>query len=111
MTTSEGLGRDNANGKPARWVVVSGPTPTGSASVLMMSAATELAGTPERLRVWDSKSQNGTPFVNFNPVMEKPLPLDDAHPAVSDRKYRVVAADRVINAADAEVEWLKWMGK
>ena len=111
MTTSEGFDRDAANGKPARWVVVSGPTPTGSASVLMMSAATELAGTPELLRVWDSKSQNGTPFVNFNPVMEKSLPLDDAHPAVSNRKYRVVAADEVIDAAAAESEWRKWMGK
>ena len=111
MTTSEGLGREVANGKPARWVVVSGPTTSGSASVLMMSAAVEIAGTPERLRVWDSKGQNGTPFVNFNPVMEKPLPLDDAHPAVSNRKYRVIAADRVIDATAAEAEWRKWMGK
>lgn len=111
MTTSEGKGRDNANGTPARWVVVSGPTPHGSASVLMMSAAVNLAGTPEKLRVWDSKNGNGMPFVNFNPVMEKPLPLDDAHPAVSNRKYRVIAADHVIEAAAAEAEWKKWLGK
>ena len=56
MITSGGKGRDDANGTPARWVVVSGPTPEGSASVLMMSAA-ETAGTPEQLRVWDSKAQ------------------------------------------------------
>lgn len=111
MTTSGGDDRDGANGKPARWVVVSGPTPAGSASVLMMSAAAELAGTPERLRVWDSKAQNGVPFVNFNPVMEKPLQLDELHPAVSNRKYRVIAADRVIDATAAEAEWRKWMGK
>ena len=77
----------------------------------MMSAAVELAGAPERLRVWDSKAQNGEPFVNFNPVMETPLPLDDAHPAVSNRKYRVIAADRVIDAAAAEAEWRTWMRK
>ena len=106
MTTSEGKGRDDANGTPARWVVVSGPTPNGSASVLMMTAAK----TPEKLRVWDSKNGNGMPFVNFNPVMDKPLPLDDAHPAVSNRKYRVIAADHVIDAAAAEAEWKKWMG-
>jgi hypothetical protein len=111
LTTSAGKGRDEANGTPARWLVVSGPTPTGSASVLLMSAAADLAGMPENLRVWDSKSQNGAPFVNFNPVMEKPLPLDDAHPAVSHRKYRVIAADRRIDAATAEVEWRKWRGK
>jgi len=111
MTTSGGKGRDDANGTTAHWVVVSGPTPKGSASVLMMSAAVELAGTPEKLRVWDSKAEKGTPFVNFNPVMDQPLPLDDTHPAVSNRKYRVIAADRVIDAAAAEAEWRKWRGK
>lgn len=111
MTTSEGLGRDNANGKTARWVMVSGSTPQGKATVLLMSAAVEIAGKPEQLRVWDSKGENGTPFINFNPVMEKPLPLDDAHPAVSNRKYRIIAADRIIDAAAAEAEWKQWMKK
>jgi hypothetical protein len=111
MLTSEGHGRDDANGKPARWVLVSGPTPGGAATVLMMSAAAEVAGTPEHLRVWDSKTGNGTPFVNFNPVADNPLPLDDAHPAVSNRRYRVLAADRLIDAAAAEAAWRKWLGK
>lgn len=111
MVTSEGKGRDDANGHPARWVFVTGPTPGGAATVLMMSAASELAGTPEKLRVWDSKAHNGAPFVNFNPVMEKPLPLDEKHPAVSKRNYRVIAADRTIDAAGAEAEWRKWLGK
>ncbi len=111
MVTSEGQGRDDANGKPARWVFVTGPTPTGKATVLIMSDATKLAGTAERLRVWDSKAENGTPFINFNPVMEKQLALDDANPAVSHRKYRVIAADHQIDAAAAEAEWQKWQGK
>jgi hypothetical protein len=105
MTTSEGKDRGTANGTPARWVVVSGPAPGGHASVLMMSAAE----TPEKVRVWDSTAMNGNPFVNFNPVMEKPLPLDDAHPAVSKRKYRVIAADHAIDATEAEAAWRKWM--
>jgi hypothetical protein len=107
MTTSEGKGRDDANGKPARWVVVSGQTPNGSASVLLMSAA----DTSEKLRVWDSNAHDGAPFVNFNPVMGQSLQLDDAHPAVSNRKYRVIATDRVIDAAAAETAWRKWMAK
>lgn len=107
LNTSEGKSRDDANATAARWVVVSGPTPDGSASVLMMSAAE----TPEKLRVWDSSAHNGAPFVNFNPVMDKPLPLDDAHPQVSRRKYRVIAADHAITAAEAEKEWRKWTGK
>jgi len=111
MLTSEGQDRDAANGKAARWVLVSGPTPGGNASVLLMSAASELANTPERLRVWDSKTGEGVPFVNFNPVLNTPLALDDAHPAVSNRKYRVLAADRLIDGTEAEAEWHKWLGK
>lgn len=109
MTTSGEKGRDDANGTTARWVVMSGATTNGKASVLIMSAAEKQAGTPEKLRVWDSKAHDGAPFVNFNPVMDKGLPLDDAHPAVSRRKYRVIAADRLIDAAAAEAEWRKWM--
>ena len=109
MTTSGGKGRDDANGTPARWVVLSGPTQDGIASVLFLSAAEKLAGAPEKMRVWDSKNHNGAPFVNFNPVADKPLPLDDAHPAVSHRRYRVIAADRAIDSATAEAEWRKWM--
>jgi hypothetical protein len=110
MTTSGGKGRDDANGTPARWLMVSGPALQGTATVLILSAAEKLAGTTENLRVWDSKTHNGAPFVNFNPVMKEPLPLDDAHPAVSHRKYRVIAADRVIDAATADAEWRKWTG-
>lgn len=109
ILTSEGLDRDNANTHPARWVVVTGPTPTGSASVLLMSAAAKRAGAPELLRVWNSTTHNGAPFVNFNPVMKKSLPLDESHPAVSNRKYRVVASDREIDMKAAESAWQKWM--
>lgn len=111
MTSSGGKGRDDANGTPARWVMVSGPTPQGTATVLIMSAAEKQAVTLEKLRVWDSKMHGGTPFVNFNPVMNMPLPLDDAHPAVSHRRYRVIAADRTIDANAAETEWKKWLAE
>jgi hypothetical protein len=111
MTTSGGKGRDDANGTPARWLMISGPTPDGAATVLILSAAEKQSGTPENLRVWDSKNHNGAPFVNFNPVLKKPLPLDDAHPAVSHRKYRVIAADRTLDADAAEHEWRKWTGE
>lgn len=111
MTTSGGKGRDDANGTLARWLMVSGPTPQGTATVLIMSAAEKQAGTPEKLRVWDSKMHDGAPFVNFNPVMNQPLPLDDAHPAVSHRRYRVIAADRTIDANAAEAEWKKWIAE
>jgi len=109
MTTSENHNRDQANGTEGRWVLVTGPAAEGaSASVLMMSAAADIAGTPELLRVWDSGMYHGTPFVNFNPVQNQPHLLDDDHPAVSHRQYRVIAADRILTAADAEAEWQAW---
>lgn len=107
MTTSDGLDRNKANGKPARWVVVSGATPQGSASVLLMSAASE----PEKLRVWDDTMNGGNPFVNFNPVTDKALPLDAGNPAVSKRGYRVIVADHTIDATAAEAEWKAWREK
>jgi len=109
MTTSKNLNRDKANGSEARWVLVTGPAgDDATASVLMMSAAEEIAGTSERLRVWDAKAHHGTPFVNFNPVQQKPLPLDADTPAVSHRQYRVIAADRTLTAEEAEAEWKAW---
>ena len=104
LLTSEGQNRENANGQTARWAVVGGQAPSGQAAVLMLSAA-GAKGDPEKLRVWDSKAQNGMSFVNFNPVLEKPMPLDEAHPAVSDRSYRLVVADRALEAAEAEALW------
>jgi len=109
MLTSAGKGRENANGTPARWVVVSGPTTNGMASILLLSAAERLAGNPEKLRVWGAANHNGEPFVNFNPVMQKSMPLEDASPAVALRKYRVIAMDKAIDAVTAEAEWKKWI--
>ncbi|MGL5020276.1 MAG: DUF6807 family protein [Luteolibacter sp.] len=111
MTTSGGNHRDDANGTPARWVVVSGPGIKGTASLLILSAAEKQNGTAEKIRVWNSTAHEGTPFVNFNPVMDQPLPLDAAHPAVSKRSYRVIAADRTIDAAAAEASWREWAGQ
>lgn len=111
MITSGGKGRDDANGTPARWLAVSGATPTGTASVLILSAAEKLAGIPENLRVWDSKMHNGAPFVNFNPVQLKSLSLDAEHSAVFHRSYRVIASDCAMDAATAEAEWKKWMAE
>lgn len=112
MLTSAGKGRDGANGTPARWVVVNGQSATGTpVSVLVLSAAEHIAGASEKLRVWDSKNHNGAPFVNFNPVSDKAVPLDETHPAVSKRSYRVIAADRAVDVKEAEAEWKRWISR
>ena len=41
---------------------MSGATTNGKASVLIMSAAEKQSGTPEKLRVWDSKTHDGAPY-------------------------------------------------
>ncbi len=110
LTSSEGKGREDANGTPARWLLLNGQGTDGPVSILILSAAAKLAGKPEKLRVWDSKNHNGAVFVNFNPVADQALPLDEAHPAVSNRKYRIIAADRRIDAATAEQQWRMWLG-
>jgi len=116
MLTSGGQNRDTANGQPARWALVHGDTSAkdlhGKATMLILSAASKNKGqdkgTPERLRVWGSKANNGAPFINFNPVVESSQALDAAHPGVSERKYRLIIADRAITAKEADALWLKW---
>lgn len=109
LTTSRGLNRDQANGSDARWVMVTGPGKgDATVSVLIMSAAPDIAGTAERLRVWHAKIHHGTPFVNFNPVQAGALPLNPEHPAVSHRQYRIIAADRTLTTDEAEAEWQAW---
>lgn len=106
MRTNDGKGRDNANHQPARWVMMDGETPGGRATMLMMSAAAMKGGDPDMLRVWDSKTHNGAPFINFNPVVKESFPLTD--PVVAQRRYRLVVADREIKPEEAEELWRKW---
>lgn len=108
MTTSEGHTRDQANHQPARWVMVDGKTPAGTATLLLLSAAAKDGGTPELLRVWDSNTNNGVPFANFNPVVNHTLPLDAAHKQASQRRYRLILADRTLTPQQADQLWRKW---
>lgn len=109
MTTDLSHGHAQANGTESRWVIVTGPAGgEATASVLLMSAAVEIAGVRERLRIWGPNDHKGTPFVNFNPVQQEDLPLDAENPAVSHRQYRVIAADRALTADEAEAEWKAW---
>ncbi|MDX1679951.1 MAG: DUF6807 family protein [Akkermansiaceae bacterium] len=105
MLSSGGHHRDNANHQPAKWCLVSGDTPGGEATMLILSAA----DTPERLRVWGSNMHHGNPFVNFNPVVKKSLKLKEANKPVSHRRYRLIMVDREIKADEADKLWNEWM--
>jgi hypothetical protein len=108
MITSAGLDREQTNHKPARWAMVGGPTPSGAATMLIMSAAAKNGGEPELLRVWGKAIGGGKPFVDFNPVVRESMPLDGSHPEVSHRRYRLILADRKIQPAEAERLWNGW---
>ncbi len=110
LVTSEGHSRENGNGQPVRWILITGGRPGGKASVLLMSAASE-TGEAERMRCWNAKMHSGHHFVNLNPVAQQSIPLDDEHPAVSQRRYRIVTSDREINTKEAETLWKSWLGK
>ncbi len=107
MRTSGGNNRDNANSQQANWVTVDGATPGGRATMLMMSVAAK-GGEAEQLRVWDSKMHGGAPFVNFNPVMKTSEELKPENKRVSDRRYRLIVADRVISPDEADKLWQEW---
>ena len=109
MLTSGGHDRDNANHQPAKWCLVSGDTPTGKATMLIMSAAAKGEGDPERLRVWNSKMHHGNPFVNFNPVVRESFELKKENEAVSRRSYRLIMVDRELKAQDADRLWTEWV--
>ncbi len=106
MLSSGGHDRTNANHQPASWVMVGGPTPSGKATMLVLSAAPMGGGEAERLRVWGPDQHHGEPFVNFNPVVGKSLPLTE--PAVAHRKYRLLMADREITPGEADKLWKAW---
>lgn len=108
MLTSEGHHRDNGNHKPARWCQVSGMTPEGKATMLVMSAAAMDEGQPELLRVWGSEHHHGNPFVNFNPVVKQSFELKEENEAVSRRSYRLIMVDREMKADEARELWDDW---
>lgn len=112
MRTSGGQDRDHANHQPADWVSVDGKTsPQGMATMLMMSGASQIAGAPELLRVWGSNMEKGTPFANLNPVAKQPVELNAQNKSVSQRRYRVVIADRAILPEESDKLWKEWQKK
>lgn len=111
MLSSGGHNRQTANHQAAKWCMVTGATPDGKATMLILSAAPVTAGQAELLRVWGPKQHHGIPFVNFNPVVRADQDLAPENKAVSHRRYRLIVADREISAEQAAAYWQEWSGK
>ncbi len=104
LYTSEGLDRDNADGERARWVVVSGDTEEGKASVLMMGNPANY-NHPEPVRVWNTNANRGRGdhFINFSPTRNTTWELDpDLNYTL---RYRLLVFDGELDKDRAEKIW------
>ena len=72
FSTSAGHGQATANATRARWMKVEGPTPTGTAGVLLMAHPGNF-NAPQSVRVWPTGTNGGRDniFLNFNPAQDR----------------------------------------
>lgn len=104
LFTSEGLDRDRADGQRARWCVVSGDTPFGKASILMMGHPSNY-NHPEPIRVWNTNANRGRGdhFINFSPTRNTQWVLNQGKNYML--RYRMVVFDEEIDKDRAESIW------
>jgi hypothetical protein len=106
VVTSEGKDYDASNFTRAKWVLVQGAAGEGkSAGVLMMSRP-DNRDHPEKLRTWNSKTHNGSIFVNFNTVQDKPWVFEPGRKYA--RNFRVFVYDGKVSAEQAEQLWKEY---
>ena len=95
--TSEGKSRVDGNGTSARWVVMKGKIDGKDASFgLLCHPANVRAPQPTRLNP-------ERPFFCWVPGADAPLTLEPGTPFVS--RYRFIASDRTLTAADMDLHW------
>lgn len=102
VLTSEGKTRRDADSTRARWVKISGATPSGKAGMLIMNYPDNF-DSPEPLRVWPENAEGGELMFNYTPTRMKPWQLyPDARYQL---KYRVMVYNNDITAEEAEAAW------
>lgn len=106
LVTSAGKGQADANGTPAHWVLIDGPTEVaaGRSGILFLSHP-ENPGHPEELRIWPVGANKGkeNAFVNFNPAQTRDLPF---HPGTTYTfRYRLLLHDGKRDAQWADEQW------
>lgn len=102
VLTSEGLDYSKSNATRAKWVLINGKTDSGEAGILMMSHPSN-HNHPERLRTWNPETQNGTIFVNFNPVQDQSWTFEPGRKYTF--KYSLFVYDGTVTAEQAEKLW------
>ncbi len=104
LFTSEGLDRDHADGQRAQWCVVSGDTPEGKVSILMMGHPANY-NHPEPIRVWntDANRGRGDHFINFSPTRNTQWVLNPGNNYLL--RYRILVIEGEIDKSFAESIW------
>ena len=106
VLTSEGKEYDKANFTRAKWVYVEGAAGEGKTAGVLMMSRPDNHDHPEKLRTWNSKTNNGAIFINFNTVQEKPWVFQPGKKYT--RNFRVFVYDGKITAEQAEELWKEY---
>jgi type 1 glutamine amidotransferase len=106
LRTSEGFGKDDANGTRARWVDVNGVSTTtaGTSGILFMTNPAN-HNYPEHLRVWPVGANDGREnvFVNLNPAQDRDWVLQPGHSYVL--RYRMLVYEGRISEEAVNRYW------
>ena len=103
ILTSEGRDRDNSNCSRAKWVRVEGDAKDGNTAGVLLMSRTDNHDHPELLRTWDTGTNNGAIFINFNPVQEKSWVFEPGEQYTRD--FRAFVYDGTLSPEDAEKMW------
>lgn len=103
VLTSEGKTREDADGTPAKWVLVQGQLGSDYGGMAMFSHPQNY-NHPEPLRIWPADdNERGDVFVNIAPTKNKDWLLEPGK--TYTLKYRLVVFDGRWTARDAEALW------
>jgi hypothetical protein len=99
VLTSEGKTRKDADNTHGRWFKIAGALNGGKGGLLVLSAPDNF-NSPQPVRIWPEKDQNGQVFAMFSPTKDRDWELTPGN--VYPQKYRVITFDGDLTAAQAE---------
>jgi hypothetical protein len=104
MLTSEGKTRRETDGTTARWIFITGATPSGRSGLLFLGHPGNY-NAPEPLRIWDENANGGRgdAFINFAPTKNKDWELQPGGHYIL--KYRILAYEGEMTPQQADRLW------
>ncbi len=104
MMTSEGKSRQQIDGSRARWIYITGTSPSGHSGLLFLGAPDNY-NSPEPLRIWDENAngRRGDAFINFAPTKNMDWNLESGKQY--KLRYRLYAYDGEMSPERANELW------